>query len=241
MAVNVDEPAVLGVIEKVLVPATSAALAGQGRVGVGGGDADRVGRADEVPVGVDRVDGDLEGAAGGLRARVRRSCRRRCRVPRSRPACSIWSLVKAPALIVVAGLVLAVIAPLVMSVAVKVALPAVFEVTERVFVPATSAALAGSVAFASLEVIADGVGRGDEVPVGVDRVDDDVERGAGGLGRRGAGLAGGGAGGGGLAGHQDLQLGEGAGVDRLAGLVLAVIAPLVTSEAVNVEEAAVFG
>ena len=81
-------------------------------------------------------------------------------------------------------------------------------------VPATSAALAGSVAFASLEVMRDGVGGGDRVPVGVDRVDGDVEAAAGGLRGRCAGLAGGGAGGGGLARQQDLKLGERAGVDR---------------------------
>src|SRR6185312_640765 len=45
------------------------------------------------------------------------------------PGIRIWSLAKAPALIVVAGLVLAVIAPFVMSVAVKVFEPAVFAVT----------------------------------------------------------------------------------------------------------------
>ena len=60
---------------------------------------------------------------------------------------------KAPALIVVEGLVLAVIAPFVMSVEVNVAVPAVFAVTDKVFVPATSAALAGSAAFASVEVM----------------------------------------------------------------------------------------
>ena len=59
------------------------------------------------------------------------------------PGIRICSFAKAPALIVVAGLVLAVIAPLVMSVAVNVAVPAVFAVTESVLVPATSAALAG--------------------------------------------------------------------------------------------------
>jgi hypothetical protein len=57
-------------------------------------------------------------------------------------------------LIVVDGLVLAVIEPLVLSVAVTVAGAAVFAVTEKVFVPATSAALLGRAAFASLEVIA---------------------------------------------------------------------------------------
>ena len=69
------------------------------------------------------------------------------------PGSRICSLANAPALIVVAGLVLAVIAPFVMSVDVNVAVPAVFAVTENVFVPATSAALAGSVAFASVEVM----------------------------------------------------------------------------------------
>ena len=40
-----------------------------------------------------------------------------------------------------------------MSVAVKVFEPAVFAVTEKVFVPATRAALEGSVALASVEVM----------------------------------------------------------------------------------------
>jgi hypothetical protein len=56
-------------------------------------------------------------------------------------------------LIVVAGLVLAVIVPFVRSVAVTVAEPAVFAVTEKVFVPATRLALAGRLAFTSVEVI----------------------------------------------------------------------------------------
>ena len=59
----------------------------------------------------------------------------------------------APALIVVAGLVLAVIRPFVMSVAVNVFEPAVFGGDREVLVPATSAALAGSVALASVEVM----------------------------------------------------------------------------------------
>src|SRR6185437_3378796 len=65
----------------------------------------------------------------------------------------IWSLAKAPALIVAAGLVLAVIAPFVMSVAVNVFDPAVFGVTGSVLVPATRAVLAGSAALASVDVI----------------------------------------------------------------------------------------
>ena len=79
-----------------------------------------------------------------------------------------------------------------MSVAVKVALPAVLAVTAKVFVPATSAAFAGRVAFASRARDPGRVGDGvDEVPVRVDRVDGDGEAGAGGLSGRRAGLAGG--------------------------------------------------
>ena len=59
------------------------------------------------------------------------------------PGIRIWSFANAPALIVVDGLVLAVFEPSLASVAVNVAVPAVFAVTEKVFVPATSAALAG--------------------------------------------------------------------------------------------------
>src|SRR5437899_12465503 len=53
-----------------------------------------------------------------------------------------------------AGLVLTVIAGRVTSDAVTVALPAVFRVTLRVFVPLTRAELAGKLALASLELIA---------------------------------------------------------------------------------------
>src|SRR5206468_3403780 len=70
------------------------------------------------------------------------------------PGIKSWSLLNAPALMVVDGLVLAVFDPSLESVAVTVALPAVFAVTEKVFVPATSAAFAGSAAFASELVIA---------------------------------------------------------------------------------------
>ena len=59
-----------------------------------------------------------------------------------------------PAFTVVDGLVLAVFDPSVLSVAVTVAAAAVLNVTLNVFVPATSAAFAGSAAFASEEVIA---------------------------------------------------------------------------------------
>src|SRR2546421_724295 len=51
------------------------------------------------------------------------------------------------------GLVLAVMAPVVTSVAVRVLDPAVLRVTAKVWVPATMAALAGRAALASLEVM----------------------------------------------------------------------------------------
>jgi hypothetical protein len=69
------------------------------------------------------------------------------------PGTSSWSFVKAPALTVIDGDVLAVLLPSVTSVAVTVFEPAVFRVTLNVFVPATSAALAGSDAFTSEDVI----------------------------------------------------------------------------------------
>ena len=87
---------------------------------------------DRVPVGVDRIDRDGEGAAGGLGAR--RAGLAGCGAGRGGLAGRrIWSLLNAAALIVVAGLVLAVIPPFVMSVAVKVFEPAVFGVTPKVF------------------------------------------------------------------------------------------------------------
>ena len=69
------------------------------------------------------------------------------------PGIRICSFANAPALTVVAGLVFAVIAPFVTSVAVNVGDDAVFGVTEKVLVPATSAAFAGSAAFGSVDVI----------------------------------------------------------------------------------------
>src|SRR5438552_314573 len=69
------------------------------------------------------------------------------------PGTSNWSFTTAPALTVMAGLVLAVLVPSGMSVAVTVRLPAVFKVTLKLWVPATRAALAGKVALGSLEVM----------------------------------------------------------------------------------------
>ena len=63
-------------------------------------------------------------------------------------------MVKAPALTVIAELVLLGIVACVVSEAVTVVLPAVFSVTLKGFVPETSWALAGSTTLASLEVIA---------------------------------------------------------------------------------------
>ena len=69
------------------------------------------------------------------------------------PGTKSCSFVNPAALTVIEELVLAVLVPSVMSVAVTVPLPAVFKVTLNVLVPATSAALAGKVAFRSLDVI----------------------------------------------------------------------------------------
>jgi len=66
----------------------------------------------------------------------------------------IASLEPAAALTVIEGLVLAVSELSVASVAVIVFVPAVFNVTVKSFVPATRAALAGSVAAPSLDVMA---------------------------------------------------------------------------------------
>ena len=70
------------------------------------------------------------------------------------PGARICSFARAPAFTVIDELVLAVLVPSVVSVAVTVALPAVFKVTPKVFVPATKAAFAGKLALLSEEVIA---------------------------------------------------------------------------------------
>src|SRR5437870_4743655 len=70
------------------------------------------------------------------------------------PGIRICSFANAPPFTVVAGLVFAVFDPSVASVAVTVRLPTVFRVTANVWLPATSAAFAGSVALTSLELIA---------------------------------------------------------------------------------------
>src|SRR5581483_2772047 len=69
------------------------------------------------------------------------------------PGARICNFAKTPALTVVDGLVLGVLLPLLLSVAVTVELPAVLKVTLKVLEPPLRSALAGKVAFASLEVM----------------------------------------------------------------------------------------
>src|SRR5439155_361378 len=69
------------------------------------------------------------------------------------PGTKIWNFTKAPVLTEMAGLVLAVLVPSVMSEAVTVRLPAVFMVTLKVPVPEASGALPGRMALVSDEVI----------------------------------------------------------------------------------------
>ena len=101
----------------------------------------------------------LKAHAGRLGATARRSCRWRCPARRSRPGTRICSFAKAPALTVMVGLVFAVFVPSVRSVAVTVRVPAVFERDLKVCVPATRAALAGSVGVGVARRDVDGVGR----------------------------------------------------------------------------------
>ena len=70
------------------------------------------------------------------------------------PGTRSWSLVNAAALTGMAELILAVFVPSVASVEVTVGLPAVFRVTLKLWLPATNAALAGKLAFASEDVMA---------------------------------------------------------------------------------------
>src|SRR5207248_2413961 len=67
------------------------------------------------------------------------------------PGSRICSLVTAPALTVIGGLVLAALLPSLMSVAVRVQLPTVLLVRLKDLVPATSAVLTGNAALASVE------------------------------------------------------------------------------------------
>src|SRR5258707_1217699 len=69
------------------------------------------------------------------------------------PGRRIWGCAGAPAWTVMEGLVFAVRVPSSRSVAVNVCLPAVLKVTVKVFVPPTTAALAGRLALLSEPVI----------------------------------------------------------------------------------------
>ena len=69
------------------------------------------------------------------------------------PGISNWSFANVAAFTATAGLVLAAFPGLVISLAVKVRLPAVRSVTLKFWVPFASAAFDGRIAFASLEVM----------------------------------------------------------------------------------------
>src|ERR1700694_166784 len=152
VAVNVFEPTVLAVTESVAVPATSAVFAGRAAL-----------TSVEVIPTVSATLTTFQFASTALTVALNA-------VPAvwllgapvfpdalpgeaTSPGMRICSLTNAPGLTVVAGLVFAVLDPSVVSVAVKVGAPEVFGVTEKTLVPATSAALPGRAAFASVEVI----------------------------------------------------------------------------------------
>ena len=69
------------------------------------------------------------------------------------PGSRTCSLVTAPGLTVISGLVQAVLVASVTSLAVTVQLPAVLFVRAKTFVPETKAAFAGNTSFASLELM----------------------------------------------------------------------------------------
>src|ERR1700694_3389712 len=152
VAVKVGAPEVFGVTEKTLVPAASAALPGRAAFA-----------SVEVIPTVSPTLTTFQFASTALTVALNA-------VPAvwllgapvfpdalpgeaTSPGMRICSLTNAPGLTVVAGLVFAVLDPSVVSVAVKVGAPEVFGVTEKTLVPATSAALPGRAAFASVEVI----------------------------------------------------------------------------------------
>ena len=149
---TVAEPAVLSASVKLFVPATSAA---------GAGGVALVSLVLSATVSEDETGFQLASTALTVTVKLPPAvCALGVPVlPLAVPGAAVspgrrtWSFAKPPALIVVDGLVFGLFAPSVESVAVNVAVPAVFGVTEKVFVPATSAALAGSVAFGSVEVM----------------------------------------------------------------------------------------
>src|SRR5436190_2592046 len=153
LAVTVRLPAVFKVTLKLFVPATKAALAGRTafaseeviptvsvtvvsvfQLASAALTVTLNGAPEVCAVGVPVLPVALPGAAAS-------------------PGIRICSLVKAPALAVIDGLVLAVLVASVISLAEIVQLPALLKVTAKVPVPADSAALAGWVSFASVVVM----------------------------------------------------------------------------------------
>ena len=213
VAVTVRDPVVRSVTEKVCVPATSAAL--DGRLAWPSEDV--------IPT----VSVELTGfqfASTALTVTVNAAPEVRALgvpvLPEALPGAAVspgrrsWSFVKAPASTVVDGLVSALFEPSVWSVAVTVAEPAVLSASVKVFVPATSAAGAGGVALVSLVLSATVSVEVTGFQLASTALTVTLKAPPAVCARRRAGLAGGGAGGGGLAREQDLELREGAGVDR---------------------------
>src|SRR5438477_231520 len=153
LAVTVRLPAVFRVTLNVLVPATNAALAGNAAFT----------SLEVIPAVSVTVLTKFQLASTALTVTEKAAPAVRAVgapvLPLAEPGAAVspvtnnCNFTNAPALTVIAGLVLAVLVPSVISVAVAVQLPAVFKVTLKVRVPATSAALAGNVAFTSLEVM----------------------------------------------------------------------------------------
>ena len=212
--VNVAVPTVFAVTREALRAGDECGVRRQGGVGVGGRDADGVGRVDRVPVRVDGVHRDGEGGCPTSGWTGCRSCRRRVPGAAVSPGSRIWSFANAPGVdrgrgARVGG------HRAVGDVRRGEGLRAGGLGRDREGLRAgDEGGVGGQCRVGVGGGDADGVGRGDGVPVGVDGVDGDVERGAGGLSRRGARLAGCGAGSGGLAREQDLELAEGSGGDR---------------------------
>jgi hypothetical protein len=152
VAVTVFDPAVFNVTLKFFVPPTSAAFAGSDAL-----------LSDEVMPTVSVEETRFQFASTAFTVTVN-ELPAVCAVgvpvlPLALPGAAVspgtstCSFVNAPALTVIAGEVFAVFDPSVTSVAVTVAVPAVLSVTLKFFVPPTSAAFAGSDAFASDEVM----------------------------------------------------------------------------------------
>ena len=154
LAVSVALPAVFSVTLNVCVPAVSAAL--EGRLALAS--------LEEIPTKSVALLTIFQFASTAFAVTVK-ALPALCAVgvpvfPLAVPGAEVspgtrsWSLVNAPALTVIGELVLMAIAECVVFEAVTVAVPAVFSVTLKLFVPELSAALAGKTALASLEVIA---------------------------------------------------------------------------------------